>query len=389
MPRLRTQTPIPLFRNASNEAEFVGYPQYPHAKRLSYHNDFNAYVDPATGQPVPAHENPFRNPLTDRGPMEGRPPGEFFAHQRWDQYFPKVGYVMSLGQCVPGTTFHPGMVAQEPNAIWCYGTGPFSQGIMPPPLIKGRYGEPILTRIYNNTPKDRALNGVEQNGGFGRNETQLHFHNAHNAAESDGATGAHHFPGTFYDYLWGTTLARRDIINTNASDPRAAGPDNGSGIVRVPGDWREIQGSMWAHDHRFFFTAENVYKGNLMGVNYYSGRDRGHETITSGTNLRLPSGTRLGWGNVDFDVNLIVSDGATQEGQYFFDIFNTDGSSATCRSSTSPMRPTSMCCEGSIGSVCSMRACRASSSSRSATTGWRCRSSSSPTTGTWWSIRSP
>ena len=20
---------------------------------------------------------------------------------------------------------------------------------------------------------------------------------------------------------------------------------------------------MWAHDHRFFFTAENVYKGNL------------------------------------------------------------------------------------------------------------------------------
>jgi FtsP/CotA-like multicopper oxidase with cupredoxin domain len=325
MPRLRTQTPIPLIRNASDEAEFVGHPQYPHAKRLSYHNDFNTYVDPATGQPVPAHENPFRNPLTDRGPMEGRPPGEFFAHQRWDQYFPKVGYVMSLGQCAPGTRFHPGMEAQEPNAIWCYGTGPLSQGVMAPPLIKGRYGEPILTRIYNNTPKDRALNGVEQNGGFGRNETQLHFHNAHNGAESDGATGAHHFPGTFYDYLWGTTLARRDIINTNATDQRAAGPDNGSGIVKVPGDWREIQGSMWAHDHRFFFTSENVYKGNLMGVNYYSGRDRGHETVTAGGNLRLPSGTRLGWGNVDFDVNLIVSDGATQEGQYFFDIFNTDG----------------------------------------------------------------
>jgi FtsP/CotA-like multicopper oxidase with cupredoxin domain len=83
---------------------------------------------------------------------------------------------------------------------------------------------------------------------------------------------------------------------------------------------------MWAHDHRFFFTAENVYKGNLGMVNYYSGRDRGHETITSGTNLRLPSGTKLGWGNVDFDVNLVVSDGATdQAGQYFFDIFTTDG----------------------------------------------------------------
>ncbi len=84
---------------------------------------------------------------------------------------------------------------------------------MPPFLIKGRYGEPILTRIYNNTPVDRA-----QNGGFGRNETQLHFHNAHNGAESDGATGAHHFPGTFYDYRWSTTLARRDKINKNGTD---------------------------------------------------------------------------------------------------------------------------------------------------------------------------
>jgi FtsP/CotA-like multicopper oxidase with cupredoxin domain len=83
---------------------------------------------------------------------------------------------------------------------------------------------------------------------------------------------------------------------------------------------------MWAHDHRFFFTAENVYKGNLGMVNYYSGRDRGHETVTAGTNLRLPSGTRLPWGNIDFDVNLVISDGATdQSGQYFFDIFTTDG----------------------------------------------------------------
>ncbi len=330
MPRLTQPAPIPLFRNANDEAVFVGHPEYPNAKRLSYHNDFNDYIDPVTGQPVPAHENPFRNPLTDRGPMEGRPPGEFFAHQRWGQYFPKVGYVMSLGQCAPGTRFHPGFPDQEPNAVWCFGTGRFVQGLMPPPLIKGRYGEPILTRIYNNTPKDRFVNGVEQNGGFGRNETQLHFHNAHNGAESDGATGAHHFPGTFYDYLWGTALARRDIINQDANDSRAAGPADSGGIVKVPGDWREIQGTMWAHDHRFFFTAENVYKGNLMMVNYYSGRDRGYEgtNITEGGNLRLPSGTRngKGWGNVDFDVNLIVSDGATdQDGQYFFDIFTNDG----------------------------------------------------------------
>ena len=314
MPRLRLQTPMPLTRNASDEAVFPAGSGYDNAKRLSYHNDFSSFVgDPAA--------NPFRNPITNRGPMEGRPPGDFFAHQRWEEFFPKVGYVMSWGQCAPGTRFHPNFPNQNPNSVWCYGPGRFTQGSMPPFLIKGRYGEPILTRIYNNTPVDRA-----ENGGFGRNETQLHFHNAHNGAESDGATGAHHFPGTFYDYRWSTTLARRDKINTNGTNAKAAGPDNGTGIVKVPGDFREIQGTMWAHDHRFFFTAENVYKGNLGMVNYYSGRDRGHETITSGTNLRLPSGTQLGWGNTDFDVNLVLSDGATdQQGQYFFDIFTTDG----------------------------------------------------------------
>jgi FtsP/CotA-like multicopper oxidase with cupredoxin domain len=314
MPRLLLQTPLPLTRNANDEAVFPASFEYPNAKRLSYHNDFSDFEGPL-------NENPFRNPVTNRGPMEGRPPGEFFAHQRWTEFFPKVGYVMSWTQCAPGTKFHPSFPDQNPNAVWCYGTGNTGQGVLPPFLIKGRYGEPILTRIYNNTPVDR-----EENGGFGRNETQLHFHNAHNGAESDGATGAHHFPGTFYDYRWSTTLARRDKININGTDQKAAGPNDGTGIVKVPGDWREIQGTMWAHDHRFFFTAENVYKGNLGMVNYYSGRDRGHETITSGSNLRLPSGTKLGWGNVDFDVNLVVSDGATdQEGQYFFDIFTTDG----------------------------------------------------------------
>ena len=90
------------------------------------------------------------------------------------------------------------------------------RGTLPPFLIKGRYGEPILTRIYNNTPLNR-----EENGGFGRNETQLHHHNAHNGAESDGAANVHHFPGTFYDYRWSTTLARRDKINTACDRSRA------------------------------------------------------------------------------------------------------------------------------------------------------------------------
>ena len=319
MPRLQLQTPVPMTpfaRGAEVDAVFGGqFANERNAKRLSYHNDFSAFVgDPA--------QNPFRNPVTNRGPLEGRPPTEFFAHQRWQEFFPKVGYVASWGQCAPGTKFHPNFPDQEPNSVWCYGTGAFARGSLPPFLIKGRYGEPILTRIYNNTPVDRA-----ENNGFGRNESQLHFHNAHNGAESDGATGAHHFPGTFYDYLWSTTLARRDKINVNGNDRRASGPDGNGGLVKVAGDFREIQGTMWTHDHRFFFTAENVYKGNLHAmINYYSGPDRGNEQLTDGVNLRLPSGKFLDSGNVDFDVNLIISDAATdQQGQLFFDIFTTDG----------------------------------------------------------------
>ncbi len=293
------------------------------AKRLSYHTDYDAAVAAGLGS------TEFANPVTGRGPREGRPPGEWFSHQRWEEYLPQVGYVMSAGQIEADFRFHPDMVAQNPNSVWAFGTGGLgTRGTLPPPLIKARYGEPLLARIYNNLPVNRA-----ENGGFGRNEHTLHFHNAHNGAESDGASNAFHFPGTFYDYHWSTTLARADQavylgghINRDATDRRASGPDGNGGLILVPGDFRELQGTMWAHDHRFFFTAENVYKGMAMMISYYSGPDRGHEGLDDGVNLRLPSGTLLDWGNLDFDVNLLISDGATdQEGQYFFDIFDTDG----------------------------------------------------------------
>lgn len=313
MPRLAAQVPVPMVRNAFGHAQFTGvHAGERPAKRLSYHTDFSANpLDPQ-----------FRNPRTNRGPVEGRPPGEVFAHQRWDEFFPEVGYVLSLGQIAPNTKFHPNFpAAQLANAVWTYGAGRAARGRLPPMLIKARYGQPILTRVYNNLPVNRAANG-----GFGRNESQLHFHNAHNGAESDGAANAHHFPGTFYDYRWSTTLARRDTINTQATDRRASGPNGNGGLELVPGDFRELQGTLWAHDHRFFFTAENVYKGNILAVNYYSGPDRGNEELDDGVNLRLPSGKLLDYGNVDFDVNLVISDAAfSPNGQLFFDIFDNDG----------------------------------------------------------------
>jgi hypothetical protein len=117
----------------------------------------------------------------------------------------------------------------------------------------------------------------------------------------------------------------------------------------VAGDFRELQGTMWAHDHRFFFTAEDVYKGNLGMISYYSGKDRGNEALNDGVNLRLPSGSLLDSGNLDLDVNLIVSDAAfDQKGQHFFDIFDTW---ATSRWSTWPTRRSWRCCRASTGSA--------------------------------------
>jgi FtsP/CotA-like multicopper oxidase with cupredoxin domain len=324
MLRLNLQKPIPLTRTPEGHASWGALaPNEPAAKRLSWHNDF-------TTPPAGHTSAEFTNPVTSRGPIEGRPPGEFFAHQRWDEFFPKVGYIMTLGSQRNNTTrYHNAMPYQKPNGVWSFGGGSYrsnpngaqSFGTLPGPLIKARYGEPIITRIYNGLPVDPT-----QNEGFGRNESSLHFHNAHNGAESDGACNAYHFPGTFYDYRWSTTLARRDTINTDATDPRASGPNGSGGLNKVPGDFRELQGTMWYHDHRFFYTAENVYKGSAGMINYYSGPDRGNEVITDGVNLKLPSGKLLDWGNIDFDVNLMVSDAATKNnGELFFDIFTTDG----------------------------------------------------------------
>ncbi len=315
MPRLNLQQPVKLKKwtnpmDGSVEGRFPkGLKEGLNCKGASWHTDFSG--DPSR----------WRNPKTHRGPVEGRPPGIWFAHQRWQEYFPQVAYVMSIGPVEAGISFHPEWPDQEPNKVWAFNSGRFTRGTLPPPLIKARYGEPMITRVYNNLPVKRS-----QNGGFGRHETTVHFHNAHNGSDSDGACNAHFFPGQFYDYHWSTTLARADMINRQATDRRASGPDGNGGLNHVAGDFRELQGTMWFHDHRFFFTAENVYKGMAGMINYYSGPDRGNEKLRDGVNLRLPSGSELDWGNCDFDVNLLIADMAfDRQGQYFFDIFDTDG----------------------------------------------------------------
>ncbi len=303
---------------------------------------------------------------------EGRPPGKGWAHQRWNEFYPQAAYKTvqtgarlngglrdsrqmhgyAMGEFGPGglyhnvagipatdgtakgvdTRFHPSMPVQNHNAVWTF------DGTLPPKLLMVRYGQPVMMRHYNGLPIDPSANR-----GFGLHTISTHEHNGHAPAESDGFANAFFFPGQFYDYRWPIQLAGYDSINTKAEDPRAAFPCAAGetlwvndvvpskktcdhGTIKIRGDWRETMSTHWFHDHMLDFTAQNVYKGNAAMMNYYSALDRGNEAVDDGVNLRLPSGSALPWGNRDYDVNLVFADKAwDQEGQLWFNPFNTDG----------------------------------------------------------------
>ena len=195
------------------------------------------------------------------------------------------------------------------------------QGTIPPKLVQGKYGEPIIFRHHNRLPAD-----VTANNGFGRHTISTHEHNGHHGAENDGFTGAFFFPNQFYDYHWPIVLAGRNTINTDATDIRASSPDGSGGLTKSPGDFHETMSTHWFHDHMFSFTSQNVYKGNAAMFNIYSGLDRGNEAHQRRREPSLPSGTAKDFGNLDYDVNLMLADKAFDStGQLYFDIFNFDG----------------------------------------------------------------
>jgi manganese oxidase len=273
----------------------------------------------------------------DKGPIEGRPPGPIWAHQDFNLFPPKIAVRITTQGARTNTTYNPGVPSslnsginpatpipvrfhrdlpiQDVNKVWTL------NGTVPPKLMIGRYGEAILFRHRNGLPFD-----IRQNGGFGIHTISTHEHNGHHGAENDGFTGAFFFPGQFYDYHYPIVLAGVKTINTNATDPKAGSPNDAGGITKVPGDWHETMSTHWFHDHMFSFTSQNVYKGMAGMFNIYSALDRGNEQINDGVNLRLPSGRAKSFGNLDYDVNLMLADKAWDaDGQLFFDIFQDDG----------------------------------------------------------------
>ena len=303
--------------------------------------------EPGFLNPAPtAQANTTQQPLNpalpgvrpgDTGPIEGRPPGPIWAHQDFNLLPPRIavqvtqegaktntiynpGVPPNLNSGINPATpiplkFHPAWPTQDPLKVWTF------NGTIPPKLLIGRYGEAILFRHHNRLPFDQT-----QNGGFGLHTITTHEHNGHHGAENDGFTGAYFYPGQFYDYHYPIVLAGLKTINTTATDPKAGSPNDAGGIDKVPGDWHETMSTHWFHDHMFSFTSQNVYKGNAGMFNLYSALDRGNEEINDGVNLRLPSGRAKSFGNLDYDVNLMLADKAfDRDGQLFFDIFQDDG----------------------------------------------------------------
>ncbi len=193
------------------------------------------------------------------------------------------------------------------SKVWTYvdmnpdSNGDYATGVL---RFKAQYGKPVLMRMYNCLPKDGR-----DNQGFGINQCTPHLHNAHNPPESDGGPLRFWDSGKWYDFWYPNVRAGFASTHKN-------GTTHPNGLW-CPGDWQETQSTLWFHDHRFDFTAQNVYKGLASFYTLFSD-DIKLDTDNEATGLRFPSG--------EYDIPLLFTDKVfDQSGQMFFDLFNIEG----------------------------------------------------------------
>lgn len=196
------------------------------------------------------------------------------------------------------------------SKVWTYqdmtpnSAGEFATGVL---RLKAQYGEPVLMRMFNGLPKDGR-----DTQGFGINQISPHLHNAHNPPESDGGPMRFLDSGKWYDY-WYPNI-RAGFASTHKLSTRI---DASKKTWPCKGDWQETQSTLWFHDHRMDFTAQNVYKGMASFYTLFS-KDINLDTDDEKTGLRLPSG--------NYDIPLLFCDKVfDQTGQMFFDSFNIEG----------------------------------------------------------------
>jgi len=218
--------------------------------------------------PTPAFkmELPIPSVCGERSALDGIRPE---SHQRYAEYAPQKFYEMKVKAFAH--RFHPNL---RDTLVWGY------DGKMPGPTFHARYGEPLMCRIHNELPPNHV--------GFGIPELSTHLHNSHNGSESDGFPTDFNGPGKYRDHHYCGKFA--------GNDPR------------------EALGTLWYHDHRMDFTAQNVYRGLAGFFLLFDDVDTGDER----TGLRLPSGR--------FDVPLVFADKVfDSNSQLVFDFFNTNG----------------------------------------------------------------
>ena len=217
---------------------------------------------PAAAQPVP-----FLDP----------PPDPNF-HQRYEEFEPVNLYEVRVRQ--DEWQFHPDL---PPSIVWGYNGLPMGE------TYYARYGEPYLVRFYNDLPVDG------DGSGFGKPEISVHLHNAHTASESDGNPVNFFPPGDYWD--------------------------NHYAMFRAGNDPRETLNTLWYHDHRADFTAQNTYKGLTGFTVFYDELDSGDENDPNPQAYRYPSG--------EYDVVLQLADKKflpeSADHALWLDIFNTDG----------------------------------------------------------------
>lgn len=206
------------------------------------------------------------------------------AHQAFAQFPPQKYY--EIHQKAFQAKSSPDFV--QSSTLWGF------DGIFPGPLFVARYGEPILVRQFNDLPT--------QNNGFGLNSTTTHLHNGHTPSESDGYPCYFNPSGKWYDHHYPNVLA-----GINSTHPGT-------------GDIRESMHSLWYHDHRIDFTAQNVYKGLAGMYNLFHPENSAYDTGNENTGFKLPSFP-------DYDINMVFNDAVydAETDQLAFDLFNLDG----------------------------------------------------------------
>lgn len=252
---------------------------------------------PTTPFLVPLPVSPPKSPVAALVPPAGRlPSGQEAgraAHQRSAEFVPKKFYELRVKPVQH--SFHPELPTQT---MWGY------DGMLPGPTFVARYHEPVVVRIFNELPAGHV--------GFGSPEISTHLHNVHCGSESDG------FPGDYYSPTKaGPTLTSPGKYKDHLYPNIYAGYDQ---YPATRGDPREALGTLWYHDHRLDFTAQNVYKGLAGFYLLFDEIDSGNEYDENPKALRLPSGVGK------YDIPLAIQDKQFDSGGYVaFDQFDSDG----------------------------------------------------------------